>query len=64
MAKAGAFVYVTGRTTSASSSNPWTGDIDSTIREIGQEGGKGSAICCDHTIDADTESVIQRIAEE
>ncbi|WP_240479826.1 SDR family oxidoreductase [Paenibacillus wynnii] len=64
MAKAGAFVYVTGRTTSAPSTNPWTGDIDSTIREIELEGGEGSAIRCDHTIDADTESVVQQIAEE
>ncbi|MCL6602419.1 MAG: SDR family NAD(P)-dependent oxidoreductase [Paenibacillus sp.] len=64
LAKAGAFVYVTGRSTSAHSTSQGNGDIDRTISEIEQEGGEGAAIRCDHTIDSETESVIRRIETE
>lgn len=63
LAKAGAFVYVTGRTT-VNSSNQGLGDIDSTVWEIERNGGQGEAIRCDHTNDSDTERVIRRIEEQ
>ncbi|WP_379129111.1 SDR family NAD(P)-dependent oxidoreductase [Paenibacillus sp. sgz500958] len=64
LAKAGAYVYVTGRTTAAEAAIRNAGDIDSTIREIHDEGGEGTAIRCDHTIDVETERVIRQIEAE
>jgi len=64
LAKAGAFVYVTGRTTSVQAAIRNAGDIDSTVQEIRAEGGEAAAIRCDHTVDAETEQVIRQIEDE
>lgn len=61
LAKKGAFVYITGRTTDDSVTDQRKRSIDSVIREIEQEGGAGAAIRCDHTIDEETEAVIHKI---
>ena len=59
---AGATVYVTGR---SAGSGPTTDGVPGTIDEAAQEvtdrGGHGIAVRCDHTVDADVESLFSRI---
>jgi NAD(P)-dependent dehydrogenase (short-subunit alcohol dehydrogenase family) len=64
LGKAGATVYVTGRSTKGNSTNDWPGTIDDTISAIESAGGKGLAVRCDHTIDTETEAVINQIRDE
>jgi NAD(P)-dependent dehydrogenase (short-subunit alcohol dehydrogenase family) len=64
LGKAGATVYVTGRSTKGNSTNDWPGTVDDTAAEINTAGGKGISVRCDHTIDAETEAVIRQIREE
>ncbi len=62
---AGATVYVTGRSVSG---RPTTdnvpGTIDECAREVKDRGGVGIAIRCDHTVDADVESLFDRIRDD
>jgi NAD(P)-dependent dehydrogenase (short-subunit alcohol dehydrogenase family) len=59
---AGATVYVTGRSVGG---RPTTdnvpGTIDESAREVTDRGGLGIAVRCDHTVDADVESLFGRI---
>jgi NAD(P)-dependent dehydrogenase (short-subunit alcohol dehydrogenase family) len=59
---AGATVYVTGRSVDG---RPTTdnvpGTIDETARMVTDRGGRGIAVRCDHTVDADVESLFHRI---
>lgn len=64
LARRGAFVYITGRTTDVSVTEHIKGSIDSVLREIKESGGSGAVIRCDHTKDQETEAVIRQIAEE
>ncbi|MBM7553238.1 SDR family oxidoreductase [Thalassobacillus pellis] len=64
LGKAGATVYVTGRSTKGNSTNDWPGTIDDTASEVEASGGTGIAIKCDHTIDSETEAVITQIRKE
>ncbi|MFG6115675.1 SDR family oxidoreductase [Halobacillus sp. MO56] len=64
LGKAGATVYVTGRSTKGASTNDWPGTIDDTVAEIETHGGKGVAVKCDHTDDSETESVINQIRQQ
>ncbi len=64
LGKAGAIVYVTGRSVAKKATNNWPGTIDETISQIKEAGGTGIGIRCDHTIDSDTEAVINRIRKE
>lgn len=64
LGKAGAIVYVTGRSTGKKSTNDWPGTIDETVSLIEEAGGKGIAIRCDHTIESEVEAVIQQLDEE
>ncbi|MEK4059422.1 MULTISPECIES: SDR family NAD(P)-dependent oxidoreductase [Paenibacillus] len=64
LAKAGAYVYITGRSTGLSQEGRRKGTIDSVLDEIKAVGGQGEAIRCDHTRDSETEEVIRRIASE
>ncbi|GAB2542214.1 SDR family NAD(P)-dependent oxidoreductase [Gracilibacillus alcaliphilus] len=64
LGKAGATVYITGRSTKEHATNNWPGTIDDTVSQIEAAGGKGIAIRCDHTNDAETEAVINRIRKE
>ncbi len=62
---AGATVYVTGR---SAGSGPTTDGVPGTIDEAAQEvtdrGGHGIAVRCDHTVDADVESLFNRIRND
>ena len=59
---AGATVYVTGRSVAG---RPTTdnvpGTIEDTASEVTARGGRGIAVRCDHTVDADVESLFERI---
>lgn len=62
---AGATVYVTGR---SERGGPRTEDLPGTVQDTADEvtarGGKGIAVRCDHTVDADTEAVFARIGAD
>jgi NAD(P)-dependent dehydrogenase (short-subunit alcohol dehydrogenase family) len=55
LARAGAFVYITGRNTNT---------IDNVLKEIQENGGAGAGIRCDHTKDQETEEAIRQIEAE
>ena len=59
---AGATVYVTGRSAAgAPTTDDVPGTIDETAAEVTARGGRGIAVRCDHTVDADVESLFARI---
>jgi NAD(P)-dependent dehydrogenase (short-subunit alcohol dehydrogenase family) len=59
---AGATVYVTGRSVDGGpTTDNVPGTIDETAREVRGRGGRGIAVRCDHTVDADVESLFARI---
>jgi NAD(P)-dependent dehydrogenase (short-subunit alcohol dehydrogenase family) len=59
---AGATVYVTGRSVAGGpATDNVPGTIDETAREVTDRGGRGIAVRCDHTVDADVESLFERI---
>jgi len=62
---AGATVYVTGRSMAG---GPTTdnvgGTIDETAREVTERGGRGIAVRCDHTVDAEVEALVGRIKDD
>lgn len=59
---AGATVYVTGRSVGGGpTTDNVSGTIDDTAREVTERGGHGIAVRCDHTVDADVESLFERI---
>lgn len=64
LGKAGATVYVTGRSTKGHSTLNFPGTIDDTAARIDEAGGTGIAVRCDHTVDAETKAVIEQIREE
>jgi NAD(P)-dependent dehydrogenase (short-subunit alcohol dehydrogenase family) len=62
---AGATVYVTGRSVSgAATTDGVPGTIDDTAAEVTRSGGRGIAVRCDHTVDADVEALFGRIRED
>lgn len=62
LARAGAFVYCTGRSTSANPSDYGrTETIEGTLALIEADGGAGEAIACDHLVVAELESVVHHI---
>jgi NAD(P)-dependent dehydrogenase (short-subunit alcohol dehydrogenase family) len=59
---AGATVYVSGRSIRGGpTTDNVPGTIDETAREVTERGGRGIAVRCDHTIDADVEALFARI---
>jgi NAD(P)-dependent dehydrogenase (short-subunit alcohol dehydrogenase family) len=61
----GATVYLTGRSVSGGpTTNGVPGTIDDSAREVTELGGRGIAVRCDHTVDADVESLFARIRGE
>jgi NAD(P)-dependent dehydrogenase (short-subunit alcohol dehydrogenase family) len=61
----GATVYVTGRSVNGEpTTDNVPGTIDDTASEVTRRGGRGIAVRCDHTIDADVESLFSRIRDE
>lgn len=62
---AAATVYVTGRSIEgAPTTDDVPGTIEATAREVTARGGHGIAVRCDHTVDADVESLFARIRDE
>ncbi|MFZ5890562.1 MAG: SDR family NAD(P)-dependent oxidoreductase [Myxococcota bacterium] len=74
---AGATVYVTGRTTRAeqptekyrqllelSKLSSLPGSIDETAEEVTRAGGRGIAVHCDHTREADVKALFERVERE
>jgi NAD(P)-dependent dehydrogenase (short-subunit alcohol dehydrogenase family) len=58
----GATVYVTGRSVAGGpTTDNVPGTIEDTAREVTERGGRGVAVRCDHTVDADVESLFARI---
>jgi NAD(P)-dependent dehydrogenase (short-subunit alcohol dehydrogenase family) len=65
LGQAGATVYITGRSVEGGpTTDAVPGTIDATAREVTSRGGRGVAMRCDHTVDADVESVFGRIRDE
>jgi dehydrogenase/reductase SDR family member 1 len=65
LGEAGATVYVTGRTVKEKTdAGKLGGTIFSTAEAVTELGGKGIAMQCDHSDDAQVESVFQKIAKE
>lgn len=60
---AGATVYVTGRSTGAGTAGR-PGTIEETAAAVTERGGTGIAVRCDHTIDAETEALFERVKQE
>ena len=61
---AGATVYVTGRSVAGGpTTDNVPGTVDHTAREVTARGGRGIAVRCDHTIDADVEALFARIRD-
>ena len=62
LGSAGATVYVTGRSVGGGpTTDNVPGTIDSTASEVTARGGRGIAVRCDHTVDAEVESLFARI---
>ncbi len=59
----GATVYVTGRTLKEGDA-PLPGTIAGTADAVTKAGGKGIAVACDHTKDADVKALFERIQQE
>ncbi|PYE51926.1 SDR family NAD(P)-dependent oxidoreductase [Deinococcus yavapaiensis] len=66
LGEAGATVYVTGRTLDGRSTRmPFLGgSLQETARDVTALGGHGVAVQCDHTNDAQTKAVVDRVREE
>jgi NAD(P)-dependent dehydrogenase (short-subunit alcohol dehydrogenase family) len=62
---AGATVYVTGRSVrGGATTDNVPGTIDDTARDVTDRGGHGIAVRCDHTVDADVDSLFDRIRRD
>jgi NAD(P)-dependent dehydrogenase (short-subunit alcohol dehydrogenase family) len=62
LGEAGATVYVTGRSTRAGArTEGLPGTVEDTAEEVTARGGRGVAVCCDHTIDADVRALFERV---
>ena len=62
---AGATVYVTGRSVAGEpTTDNVPGTIDESAREVTKRGGRGIAVRCDHTVDADVESLFNRVRND
>jgi NAD(P)-dependent dehydrogenase (short-subunit alcohol dehydrogenase family) len=62
---AGATVYVSGRSVGSEAvTRDVEGTIDETAREVTASGGRGIAVRCDHTVDADVDSLFRRIRDD
>lgn len=66
LGEAGATVYVTGRTLKGRSSGmPFlAGSLEETAEEVSRLGGVGIPLQCDHTDDAQTRAVVERVRAE
>jgi NAD(P)-dependent dehydrogenase (short-subunit alcohol dehydrogenase family) len=60
---AGAAVYVTGRS-GKKGDNPFGGTVFETADEVSRRGGRGIAVVCDHSDDAQSRALFERIEKE
>jgi NAD(P)-dependent dehydrogenase (short-subunit alcohol dehydrogenase family) len=62
---AGATVYVTGRSVEGGpTTDNVPGTIDATAKDVTARGGRGIAVRCDHTVDAEVEAVFERVRDD
>ena len=62
---AAATVYVTGRSVQGrSTTDNVPGTIEQTANDVTERGGRGVAVRCDHTVDAEVESLFDRIRRD
>jgi NAD(P)-dependent dehydrogenase (short-subunit alcohol dehydrogenase family) len=61
---AGATVYITGRSEAGAATEGLAGTIGETADEVTRRGGRGVAVRCDHTVDADVEGLFARVTAE
>ncbi|HZS06335.1 MAG TPA: SDR family NAD(P)-dependent oxidoreductase [Blastocatellia bacterium] len=65
LGEAGATVYVTGRSVrGGATTENLPGTIDETAEAVTARGGRGLAVRCDHTVDADVEELFARVGRE
>jgi NAD(P)-dependent dehydrogenase (short-subunit alcohol dehydrogenase family) len=65
LGSAGATVYVSGRSIRGGpTTDNVPGTIEETAKEVTDRGGRGIAVRCDHTVDADVESLFARIRND
>ncbi|WP_150270996.1 SDR family NAD(P)-dependent oxidoreductase [Paenibacillus tepidiphilus] len=64
LAKAGAYVYITGRSSGIPEAGQRPETVDTVVEVIRQLGGKGRAIRCDHNVDEDTQKAVAIIEAE
>jgi NAD(P)-dependent dehydrogenase (short-subunit alcohol dehydrogenase family) len=60
----GATVYVTGRSEAGAATEGLAGTIGETADEVTRRGGRGIAVRCDHTVDADVERLFASVTAE
>jgi dehydrogenase/reductase SDR family member 1 len=61
----GATVYVTGRAAAGGApTTPFGGTVQETADEVTALGGRGVAVVCDHTDDAQTRQAVERVVQE
>lgn len=65
LGEAGATVYVTGRTVRGMAAvDGLPGTVEDAAEEVTARGGRGVAVRCDHTVDAEVESLFRRVRAE
>jgi NAD(P)-dependent dehydrogenase (short-subunit alcohol dehydrogenase family) len=65
LGEAGATVYVTGRSKRGGpAADGLPGTIDDAAEEVTKRGGRGVAVHCDHTNDAEVEALFERVRSE
>jgi NAD(P)-dependent dehydrogenase (short-subunit alcohol dehydrogenase family) len=64
LGKAGATVYVTGRSVAESTTEGLPGTVRETAEAVTRHGGQGIAVHCDHTRDADVEALFAQVTKD
>ena len=64
LGEAGATVYVTARSDEARTTEGLPGTVDETADDVTKRGGRGIAVRCDHTVDAEVEAMFARVTKE
>ena len=65
LGQCGATVFVTGRSVRGGQAvDDLPGTIEDTAEEVSRRGGRGVAVRCDHTVDAEVEAVFARVRRE
>jgi NAD(P)-dependent dehydrogenase (short-subunit alcohol dehydrogenase family) len=64
LGEAGATVYVTGRSDAGGTTEGLPGTVQDTADAVTERGGRGVAVRCDHTSDAQVEALFTRVKQE